>query len=256
MTEQGSLRLRHVGKQYQVKGRIFDVLHDVTLDAEPGSFISLVGSSGCGKSTLLRLIVGLDPTYDGRILLDGEPIRGTSLRRGIVFQDHRLLPWLTLSENIGLSLANVDWPQQRKRDAVREHIELVGLTGFEQAYPYQLSGGMAQRAAIARGLVSEPEILLLDEPLGALDALTRIRLQDELLRIWQARRVTMILVTHDVEEAIYLGDRVLVMQPHPGRITREIVLDHPRPRDRASQRFNEIRQQILRDMGAFGALAA
>ena len=256
MTEQGSLRLRHVGKQYQVKGRIFDVLHDVTLDAEPGSFISLVGSSGRGKSTLLRLIVGLDPTYDGRILLDGEPIRGTSLRRGIVFQDHRLLPWLTLSENIGLSLENIDWPQQRKRDAVREHIELVGLTGFEQAYPYQLSGGMAQRAAIARGLVSEPEILLLDEPLGALDALTRIRLQDELLRIWQARRVTMILVTHDVEEAIYLGDRVLVMQPHPGRITREIVLDLPRPRDRASQRFNEIRQQILRDMGAFGALAA
>jgi ABC-type nitrate/sulfonate/bicarbonate transport system ATPase subunit len=256
MTERGSLRMRHVGKQYQVKGRTLDVLRDITLDVEPGSFISLVGASGCGKSTLLRLIIGLDAAFDGRILLDGEPIRGTSLRRGIVFQDHRLLPWLTLSENIGLSLENMDWPRKRKQDAVREHIELVGLTGFEQAYPYQLSGGMAQRAAIARGLVSEPEILLLDEPLGALDALTRIRLQDELLRIWQARRVTMILVTHDVEEAIYLSDRVLVMQPHPGRITRDIALDLPRPRDRASQRFTEIRQQILRDMGAVPALAA
>jgi sulfonate transport system ATP-binding protein len=256
MTEHGSLRLRHVGKQYQVKGRTLDVLRDITLDAEPGSFISIVGASGCGKSTLLRLIIGLDAAFDGRILLDGEPIRGTSLRRGIVFQDHRLLPWLTLSENIGLSLSNVDWPNRRKQDAVREHIELVGLTGFEHAYPYQLSGGMAQRAAIARGLVSAPEILLLDEPLGALDALTRIRLQDELLRIWQARRVTMILVTHDVEEAIYLGDRVVVMQPHPGRITQDIALDLPRPRDRASVRFTEIRHQILRDMGAVPALAA
>jgi sulfonate transport system ATP-binding protein len=226
MTERGSLRMRRVGKQYQVKGRTLDVLRDITLDVEPGSFISLVGASGCGKSTLLRLIIGLDAAFDGRILLDGEPIRGTSLRRGIVFQDHR------------------------------EHIELVGLVGFEHAYPYQLSGGMAQRAAIARGLVSEPEILLLDEPLGALDALTRIRLQDELLRIWQARRVTMILVTHDVEEAIYLSDRVLVMQPHPGRITRDIALDLPRPRDRVSQRFTEIRQQILRDMDAVPALAA
>jgi ABC-type nitrate/sulfonate/bicarbonate transport system ATPase subunit len=185
--------------------------------------------------------------------LDGEPITGTSLSRGIVFQDHRLLPWLTLEENISLGLENVDWPRARKKDAVRQHIELVGLTGFEQAFPHQLSGGMAQRAAIARGLVSEPEILLLDEPLGALDALTRIRLQDELLRIWQARRVIMILVTHDVEEAVYLGDRVLVMQPHPGRMTRELAIDLPRPRDRASQHFTMIHQQILRNMDALQA---
>nr|WP_294555480.1 ABC transporter ATP-binding protein [uncultured Rhodopila sp.] len=256
MTERGSLRLRRVGKQYPVKGQALEVLRDITLDVEAGSFISIVGASGCGKSTLLRLIIGLDADFDGQILLDGEAIHGTSLRRGIVFQDHRLLPWLTLWENIGLSLENVSWPHSRKRDAIRHHIELVGLTGFEQAFPYQLSGGMAQRAAIARGLVSEPEILLLDEPLGALDALTRIRLQDELLQIWQRRRVTMVLVTHDVEEAVYLGDRVLVMQPHPGRITREVALDLPRPRDRASPRFTELRQQILHDMGAFSALAA
>jgi ABC-type nitrate/sulfonate/bicarbonate transport system ATPase subunit len=255
-TERGSLRLDRVGKEYNVKGRMLDVLRDITLSVAPGDFISLVGASGCGKSTLLRLIVGLDPVFDGEIRLDGEPIRGTSLRRGIVFQDHRLLPWMTLEENIALSLERLDWPRERKRDAVRRHIELVGLTGFEHAFPYQLSGGMAQRAAIARGLVGEPEILLLDEPLGALDALTRIRLQGELLRIWQSRRVTMILVTHDVEEAIYLSDRVLVMQPRPGRVTREIALDLPRPRDRASAVFIELRQQILRDMGALDARAA
>jgi ABC-type nitrate/sulfonate/bicarbonate transport system ATPase subunit len=256
VTERGSLRLDRVGKEYNVKGRMLDVLRDITLSVAPGDFISLVGASGCGKSTLLRLIVGLDPVFDGEIRLDGEPIRGTSLRRGIVFQDHRLLPWMTLEENIALSLERLDWPRERKRDAVRCHIELVGLTGFEHAFPYQLSGGMAQRAAIARGLVGEPEILLLDEPLGALDALTRIRLQGELLRIWQSRRVTMILVTHDVEEAIYLSDRVLVMQPRPGRVTREIALDLPRPRDRASPVFIELRQQILRDMGALDARAA
>jgi len=255
-TERGSLRLDRVGKEYNVKGRMLDVLRDITLSVASGDFISLVGASGCGKSTLLRLIVGLDPVFDGEIRLDGEPIRGTSLRRGIVFQDHRLLPWMTLEENIALSLERLDWPRERKRDAVRRHTELVGLTGFEHAFPYQLSGGMAQRAAIARGLVGEPEILLLDEPLGALDALTRIRLQGELLRIWQSRRVTMILVTHDVEEAIYLSDRVLVMQPRPGRVTREIALDLPRPRDRASPVFIELRQQILRDMGALDARAA
>jgi sulfonate transport system ATP-binding protein len=245
MTEQGSLRLRHVGKQYQVKGRIFDVLHDVTLDAEPGSFISLVGSSGCGKSTLLRLIVGLDPTYDGRILLDGEPIRGTSLRRGIVFQDHRLLPWLTLTENIELSLANVDWPQQRKRDAVREHIELVGLTGFEQAYPYQLSGGMAQRAAIARALVRKPSILLLDEPFSALDSFTRLKLQDHLSALWQGAGFTLILVTHDVEEAVVLSDRIIVMHGQPGRIHRDIAIDLPRPRARMAPEVQALKEEII-----------
>jgi ABC-type nitrate/sulfonate/bicarbonate transport system ATPase subunit len=246
----GRLTLHGVAKEYRLAASRLQVLKDIDLDVAPGEFVSIVGSSGCGKSTLLRLIVGLDPDYDGRILLDGRPVQGTSLARGIVFQDHRLLPWLTLEENIGLALENMDLPRQAKRAAVAEHIALVGLGGFERAYPHQLSGGMAQRAAISRGLVSRPEILLLDEPFGALDALTRLRLQDELLRIWSAERVTVILVTHDVEEAIYLGDKVVVMQPNPGRISHQLAIDLPGPRDRTSHGFTLLRHRILAEMGA------
>lgn len=242
------LEIRRVSKSYAVNDRMLPVLSDVTFSVAAGAFVSIVGASGCGKSTLLRLIVGLDADYRGDILLDGRSISGTSLARGIVFQDHRLLPWLTLEQNIGLALANLPWSAAEKRTAVREHIALVGLSGFESVYPHQLSGGMAQRAAIARGLVTHPKILLLDEPLGALDALTRLRLQDELLRIWGRERVTMILVTHDVEEAIYLGDRVLVMRPGPGRVASEIEVDLPEPRDRASLAFVALRQRILADM--------
>jgi ABC-type nitrate/sulfonate/bicarbonate transport system ATPase subunit len=244
------LEIRHVSKSYTVNGRPLPVLRDVSFSVAAGAFLSIVGASGCGKSTLLRLIVGLDADYRGDILLDGRSINGTSLARGIVFQDHRLLPWLTLEQNVGLALANLPWLTAEKHESVREHIALVGLSGFESAYPYQLSGGMAQRAAIARGLVTRPEILLLDEPLGALDALTRLRLQDELLRIWDRERVTMILVTHDVEEAIYLGDKVLVMRPAPGRVASEIETDLPEPRDRASFAFVALRQRILADMDA------
>jgi len=242
------LEIRRVSKSYTVNERILPVLQDVSFSVAAGAFVSIVGASGCGKSTLLRMIVGLDADYRGEILLDGRSIGGTSLNRGIVFQDHRLLPWLTLEQNVGLALANLPWPNAEKRDAVHEHIALVGLSGFETVYPHQLSGGMAQRAAIARGLVTRPEILLLDEPLGALDALTRLRLQDELLRIWERERVTMILVTHDVEEAIYLGDTVLVMRPGPGRVASEIEIDLTEPRDRASLAFVTLRQRILAEM--------
>ncbi|WAJ28219.1 ABC transporter ATP-binding protein [Antarcticirhabdus aurantiaca] len=252
----GSLKIRDVSKSYSVEGRSFPVLSHVDLDVEPGDFVSIVGPSGCGKSTLLRLAVGLDTTYKGEILLDGRRIVGPGLDRGIVFQDHRLLPWLTLKGNIALSLENSGWSAAEKEKAVREHIALVGLEGFEHAYPHQLSGGMAQRAAIARGLVGRPEILLLDEPLGALDALTRARLQEELLRIWRAEGVTMILVTHDVEEAIYLSDRIVVMHAHPGRIAQTIAVDLPRPRDRASHAFADLKRRILADMEAAPALAA
>ncbi|WP_066271814.1 ABC transporter ATP-binding protein [Hydrogenophaga palleronii] len=251
MAEPGRLEVKAVSKSYSVPGRArLDALVNASFDVAPGAFVSLVGPSGCGKSTLLRLIVGLDKDYEGDILLHGERIAGTSLTRGIVFQDHRLLPWLTLEQNIGLALANADWSPERKAQTIREHIALVGLQGFEKAYPHELSGGMAQRGAIARGLVGQPEILLLDEPLGALDALTRVRLQEELQRIWRVEGVTMILVTHDVDEAIFLSDTVVVMNANPGRIVKQIRVDlPPGPRDRVSTGFAALKREILEAMG-------
>ncbi len=190
------------------------------------------------------------PNIAGEIRLDGERIATTSLDRGIVFQDHRLFPWMTLEQNIELALLNTDTPRARRAQIVADHIALVNLQGFERAYPHQLSGGMAQRAAIARALVTEPKLLLLDEPLGALDALTRVHVQNELQRIWMAQRSTMIMVTHDVEEALYLGDRVVVMAPNPGRIRRIVDVDLPHPRDRSSPLLHRLKDEILDELTA------
>ncbi len=245
MAHAGTLQIERLSKRYEVKGEALPVLDDVTLTVNPGEFVSIVGSSGCGKSTLLRLIVGLEDDYQGEVLLDGRRVVGTSLNRGIVFQEHRLLPWYTVWENIALGLLNAGFAEARKKDSVREHIALVGLEGFESAYPHQLSGGMSQRVAIARALVSRPEVLLLDEPFGALDALTRTHLQQELHRIWRAEGITMILVTHDVEEAVYLGDKVVVMEPRPGRIRRTVPVDLAHPRDRAGLPFSRIKEDVL-----------
>ncbi|HEY6878569.1 MAG TPA: ABC transporter ATP-binding protein [Polyangiales bacterium] len=236
--------IRAVHKQYPIEGGVLKVLDGLNLTVRPGEFLSIVGASGCGKSTLLRLLTGLDTDYEGEIRVRGDVVRGTSLDRGIVFQEHRLFPWLTIRQNVDLGLLNAAWPDSKRRNAVREHIELVGLKGFEDAYPHQLSGGMAQRAAIARGLVNQPSILLLDEPFGALDALTRKKLQAELQRIWQAEGITMILVTHDVEEAVYLGDRVVVMEPRPGRIRRVVDIDVAHPRDRADPALRDYYDQV------------
>lgn len=245
MAQAGTLDIRQLSKEYQVKGERLPVLDNVSLSIKPGEFISIVGSSGCGKSTLLRLLIGLEQEYQGELLLDGKKIVGTSLDRGIVFQEHRLFPWLTVEKNVGLGLLNADLSEAQKRKSIQEHIDLVGLKGFEQAYPYQLSGGMSQRVAIARALVNRPQVLLLDEPFGALDALTRNYLQQELQRIWQQEGITAILVTHDVEEAVYLGDRVVVMQPRPGRIKRIVEVDLPRPRSRTSYGFSVIKEDVL-----------
>ncbi|MDR2745292.1 MAG: ABC transporter ATP-binding protein [Desulfovibrio sp.] len=244
----GKLEIRSVRKHYTVDGNRLQILSGVTFDVGSGHFLSIVGPSGCGKSTLLRLIVGLDSEYDGDILLNGERIGRPSRERGIVFQDHRLLPWLTLEQNIGLSLENTGWSAQAKKEAVRGQTTLVGLSGFENAYPHQLSGGMAQRAAIARALINKPGILLLDEPLGALDAITRIRLQEELLRIWRVEGTTMILVTHDVDEAIFLSNEIVVMSSHPGRISRRFIVSLPSPRDRAGNEFIELKRLILAEL--------
>ena len=245
MAHAGTLEINKLSKQYRVKGSTLPVLDNISLSIKPGEFISIVGSSGCGKSTLLRLVIGLEDDYQGEILLDGKRIVGTSLERGIVFQEHRLFPWLTVEQNVSMGLLNADLPEPDKKKSVQEHIELVGLKGFESAYPYQLSGGMSQRVAIARALGNRPEVLLLDEPFGALDALTRSHLQQELQRIWEQEGITAILVTHDVDEAVYLGDRVVIMEPRPGRIKRIVDVDLPRPRDRGSYAFADIKDDVL-----------
>lgn len=249
MAHAGTLDIQHLSKHYEVKGTPLKVLDDISLSIKPGEFISIVGSSGCGKSTLLRLLIGLEGDYQGEILLDGKRIVGTSLDRGIVFQEHRLFPWLTVEQNVALGLLNAPGSQAEKNRNVAEHIHLVGLKGFESAYPHQLSGGMSQRVAIARALVNRPEVLLLDEPFGALDALTRHYLQQELERIWRAEGITAILVTHDVEEAVYLGDRVVVMQPRPGRIKRIVDVPLARGRDRGAADFAAIKDDVLGEFG-------
>ncbi|MGM9487903.1 ABC transporter ATP-binding protein [Ideonella sp. YS5] len=245
MAHAGTLELRHLSKHYLVDRQPLTILQDLSLTIRPGEFVSIVGASGCGKSTLLRLLIGLEDDYEGEILLDGRRIAGTSLDRGIVFQEHRLFPWLTVEQNISVGVLNASGTEADKRRTVREHIALVGLKGFEQAYPHQLSGGMSQRAAIARALVSRPELLLLDEPFGALDALTRTHLQQELERIWRSEGITAVLVTHDVEEAVALGDRVVIMQPRPGRIQRVVDVPLPRERDRHGADFAAIRNDVL-----------
>ncbi|MDE1150260.1 MAG: ABC transporter ATP-binding protein [Azospirillaceae bacterium] len=244
------LVVRGVSKAFRIDGRDLPVLEDISLTVEPGQFVTLVGASGCGKSTLLRLIAGLDRDYQGEIRVGGRSVTGPSLNRGLIFQDHRLFPWLTVAENVAMAFEMRDLDHVDKRRLVQEHLKLVGLSGFEKAYPHQLSGGMAQRAAIARALVNEPEILLLDEPLGAVDALTRIHLQNELQRIWLEKGITMIMVTHDIEEALLLGDQVVVLQPRPGRIRRTIDVTLPHPRDREDRTLARLKKEILADLGS------
>ena len=219
-------------------------LDTTTLSVAAGEFIAIIGPSGCGKSTLLRLIAGLDVADSGELWVGDDRITGPSAERGLVFQDPNLFPWLTVSRNIQSGLV-ARGLLQKKRAEVDEFIRLVGLEKFAHAYPHHLSGGMAQRTALARALINHPRVLLLDEPLGALDAFTRMRMQDEVLRLWQSRRTTMLLVTHDIDEAIYMADRIIVMTPHPGRIERTIIVSLDRPRQRNSPEFLRLRSEIL-----------
>ena len=228
----GGLVVDQVSKSFAIQGTTLQVLDQVSFRVEPGEFVAIVGASGCGKSTLLRLLAGLDAGYSGTLLHDGAPIIGTDLHRGLVFQDHRLFPWLTVEQNVSLAFTTTGVAPAERARRVAAEINRVGLEGFAGAYPHQLSGGMSQRAAIARALVTRPDVLLLDEPLGALDALTRLRLQQELRRLWQDEGITMVMVTHDIEEAVYLADRIIVMDAQPGRIRRiqPVPIDHPRLR--------------------------
>jgi sulfonate transport system ATP-binding protein len=236
------LEVRAVTKRYEAR----TVLERVSFALGRGEIVSLVGPSGCGKSTLLRVLAGLDRDFDGELLLDGRAQRGPSPRLGVIFQEPRLLPWLSVADNVAFSAG----PRQGGDPRVARLLDEVGLNGTAAALPKQLSGGMAQRVAIARGLVNRPRLLLLDEPFGALDALTRSRLQNELRRIWEHERITMILVTHDVDEAVFLADRVVVMQARPGRIGRVIDTGLPRPRNRSDSSFVRLRDDILAEFSA------
>lgn len=246
------LQVDHITRTFKIDADTLTALDDVSLDIAKGEFVTIVGASGCGKSTLLRLLAGLDVASAGTIRHAGKAVAEPSLDRGIVFQEPRLFPWLTVEQNVALGLLNSRQAKARRAELVREHLELVGLGGFGGVYPHQLSGGMAQRAGIARGLVSRPNVLLLDEPFGALDAIMKARLQDELQEIWAKENVTMVLVTHDVEEAVYLGDRVVVMSPRPGRIREIVPVKLSRPRRRTSNEIVNIRDRVLRSLHETG----
>lgn len=241
----GCIDLKHIDKRFSnAEGEAVEALADVSLSVRPGSFVSLIGPSGCGKSTMLRLISGLDFPSAGDVLLDGQPVTAPGADRGFMFQEHNLFPWLTIYENVAFGL------KARKiyddnRDKVDAMLELVGLQDFGKSYPHQLSGGMCQRASLARALVGHPKVLLLDEPLGALDAFTRMNIQAEIERIWKEEHMTMIMVTHDVDEAVYLSDTVVVMTARPGKIVKTISVELPRPRQRSSKDFFYYTSEVL-----------
>jgi sulfonate transport system ATP-binding protein len=232
-------------KTVHVGGRDLQILGRVACAVEAGSFVSLIGPSGCGKSTLLRAIMGLDLDIDGRILIGDRPVSGPGLERGIVFQEPRLLPWASVSNNIAFARRPGGEPSQAT-SATERLINLFGLADFAHAWPNQLSGGMMQRVALARALVNLPEVLLMDEPFGALDAHTKTVLQEEFASIFTTQRTTTLMVTHDVEEAVYLSDAVIVMTGRPGSLLEVIPVDLPKPRERADSRFVTLRFEIMR----------
>ena len=244
-----SISIRDVSKIFasQCEDGTLVALDHVDLEVSPGEFITLLGASGCGKSTLLRIVAGLETPTQGEALFDGEVIHNTDPRRGLVFQEHTLFPWLTVRNNIAFALKAAKRYKGEKKQ-ITNWIALAGLDGFADNYPHQLSGGMRQRAALVRALSVSPDVLLLDEPLGALDSFTRMTLQDELIRLWNERGNTMIMVTLDVDEAIYLSQRIVIMSPRPGRISRILEVPMSYPRNRTSGDFTKLRTQILRFM--------
>lgn len=237
------VQLEHIHKSFTTETQSIQVLSDINVSVKEGEFVTILGASGCGKSTLLRIIAGLDTTYEGTMRIDGKKTNTIGQNRSMVFQDHRLFPWMTVEENIGFALNKLNIKD--RQEVIKYYIDLIGLNGFEKSKPSQLSGGMSQRVAIARALAIKPDIVLFDEPFGALDAMTRIQMQQEVLKIREKETTTMILVTHDIEEAILLGDRVLVMSKNPGQIAFEIPIRLSRPRDRNSSDFLSIKERIF-----------
>jgi NitT/TauT family transport system ATP-binding protein len=243
-----SLDVEGVSHGFDIDGAVLPVLDNVSFRAKPGEFVALLGPSGCGKSTLLRLVAGLEPPRSGTLREDGDPITRPFPSRVVVFQDPTLFPWRTVWNNVALGL-EAQGILRSQRHRVDAAIDLVGLSGFRKAYPHQLSGGMAQRVALARALVNDPRILILDEPLGRLDSLTRITMQAEIASLWQRSGFTTLMVTHDVEEAVFLANRVIVFSDRPSRIKADIAVDRPYPRHRGDARLAELRRNILELLG-------
>jgi NitT/TauT family transport system ATP-binding protein len=244
MAEIPIIDIKGVSKIFQLQDQTIQALSDANITIRKGEFVCLIGASGCGKSTLLRIMAGFERPSSGEALMWGKPIEEPEPSRGMVFQDYALFPWLSVRDNIGFGPVARGLSAGEVKATVDKFIELVGLQKFATAYPHQLSGGMKQRVAIARVLANDAELVLMDEPFGALDAMTRERLQDELLEIWQRTGLTVVFVTHSVEEAIFLAGRVVVMTPGPGRIESDNALDLPRPRDVSSPEFNDIRRVL------------
>ncbi len=243
--EQEYIQIKDVSKTFVTESGLLKVLDHITFNVGRGAILCIVGSSGCGKSTLLRAIAGLDPNHEGENIAAGEKVTDPSKKRGLVFQEHRLFPWLTVEQNIAYALNDVSKEEKEKR--IAEYINLVGLKGFEKALPKQLSGGMAQRAGIARALVNQPPLLLLDEPFGALDTFTKIAMQEELKRIQRESGTTMIMITHDIDEAVYLADEIIILSARPGRIKDQIKVELAEPRDRNNMEFLEIRKKVYNE---------
>jgi NitT/TauT family transport system ATP-binding protein len=242
------IEVQRVSHWFETPKGSLQVLDDVSLSVAPGEFCALLGPSGCGKSTLLRLVAGLEPASQGALLHDGQPIERPDPSRIVVFQDPTLYPWRRVRANVALGLeARGVLKQQRAR--VDAELERVGLTEFADAFPHQLSGGMAQRVALARALVNDPRLLVLDEPLGKLDSLTRLAMQSELVELWQRARFSALLVTHDVEEALFLAQRVIVFGPRPARVVAELRVDLPYPRHRGDPAFAGLRREALHHLG-------
>jgi sulfonate transport system ATP-binding protein len=242
-----SLDIKGLTKSFLIDGRAHPVFSGIDFAIERGEFVAILGESGSGKTTLLRIIAGLEAADGGLVAVGGKPVEGVGAERGMVFQEPRLLPWLTVRKNISLGLELRRLPRAALDRIVSELLDLVGLAEFASAYPNQLSGGMAQRVGIARALATDPEILLLDEPLGALDAMTKMRMQRELERIWQEQQITVIMVTHDIEEAVALADRIVVLSGGRNNVKRVVPVRLERPRDRSSKEFGEIREALLQE---------
>jgi NitT/TauT family transport system ATP-binding protein len=242
----GDLQIRNLSQSFpREDGSILTVLDNLNFEVKDKEFVCILGSSGCGKTTLLRLIAGLDRAKNGDIILDGEKIHGTNPKVGFVFQEYSLFPWRTVIDNIAFGLEMKGMGKEERYRIADHYLQLVNLSQFRNSYPSELSGGMRQRVAVTRALALDPVLLLMDEPFGALDAQTRNTLQQELLQIWEKTRKTIVFITHSVDEAVFMADRIIVLTPRPGRLCRIFPVDLPRPRDRTSVDFARVRRDVL-----------